>query len=533
MRPDYILMLNNTLKLFPTNPDLPSGAHQDIKCGLCGNIFNATPKSKVQAHKTYKIQGCPKCTVAASTSDAKAATQATMTKMGYVWSSEYLGHKKPLTVMNTKCGCGRYWTTTPERILSGRSFCRPCNDDRKRNRFNELNEVRRKRFDGSYDTYRATVRRLTEQTYKNNLQLLNPDGHVRALSGTHNGYHLDHIVPLVIAYRVGIPPEECAAVYNLRMLQWQKNANKWSKPPSSIPQPLIKYFGNKNVLTDKLIQFMQSNGIKFTDTRSESDLDCDFTIGGTLAIKVVDFDSHVDKNLKTKTYLSVLRGKLYTKFKKVLIIFQNEILDAGLWDIVQSRILNAVNHTSITKVFARKTQLRKIDSKLHTKFMDSNHIQGSCASTHRYGLYFGDLLVAVMSFSKPRVIMNNSKRVDSYEITRYATLRGYNVVGGASKLLSAFIKDLGPDVKIFSFADLRWGDGTLYSSLGLNYVSTSRPNYWYIVDEQPVHRYRYAKHNLKKMFPETFAVDKTEYQIMVENGFDRVWDCGSKLFQNY
>jgi len=36
--------------------------HHDIKCLLCGDIFKATPKSKMGNYKKHGMMGCPKCT---------------------------------------------------------------------------------------------------------------------------------------------------------------------------------------------------------------------------------------------------------------------------------------------------------------------------------------------------------------------------------------------------------------------------------------------------------------------------------------
>jgi len=42
------------------------------------------------------------------------------------------------------------------------------------------------------------------------------------------------------------------------------------------------------------------------------------------------------------------------------------------------------------------------------------------------------------------------------------------------------------------------------------------------------YRYNYRKSNLIK---QGFDINKTEQEIMFENGYDRIWDCGSFKYE--
>lgn len=74
--------------------------------------------------------------------------------------------------------------------------------------------------------YRRLVRRMTEQTYKKNKHLINPNNLPR---GRNSGYHIDHKVPIIKAFKDGWTPERCASVENLEMLEWSENLAKGSK----------------------------------------------------------------------------------------------------------------------------------------------------------------------------------------------------------------------------------------------------------------------------------------------------------------
>ncbi len=91
-------------------------------------------------------------------------------------------------------------------------------------------------------------------------------------------------------------------------------------------------------------------------------------------------------------------------------------------------------------------------------FLDENHIQGNCISKYRYGLYYNNELISLMTFGKSRF-------KDEFELLRFCNKLGYNVVGGASKLFFHFLKDHEEIKEVISYADRRWSVGNLYFKL--------------------------------------------------------------------
>ena len=142
---------------------------------------------------------------------------------------------------------------------------------------------------------------------------------------------------------------------------------------------------------------------------------------------------------------------------------------------------------------------------------------GNGRSNLRYGLFHNDELVSVMTLSKSNI----SRKVKEWEINRFSSLLGYTIVGGASKLFSHFIKQESPEI-VVSYADNRWSRGDLYATLGFERVSEGTPNYWYIPrnSAERIHRYTLRK---------TTTDDQTltEYENRLNQGFLRIWDCGS------
>lgn len=236
---------------------------------------------------------------------------------------------------------------------------------------------------------------------------------------------------------------------------------------------------------------------------------------------------HSEKYDKDKEYHRRKYDLCKSKNIRLITIFDDEWNDNP--DICKSRIKNILGlRTNI--VFARKCTSKSIPNKVAFKFLKENHIQGRGHSYIAYGLYDNDKLVSVMTFSKPSV-SKNAKNYD-WELNRFCSLTGYNVVGGASKLLKSFSKEHS-GIKLVTFCDLRWGSGDVYEKMGFKYLYTTNPSYYYVGNYtkwKRKHRYNFTKSRLLKIFG-PIDTNKTEFQIAVDNGLYRVWDCGHKKYE--
>jgi very-short-patch-repair endonuclease len=198
--------------------------------------------------------------------------------------------------------------------------------------------------------------------------------------------------------------------------------------------------------------------------------------------------------------------------------------------IVRSRLRNIFKLNKY-KIFARKCEVREINSKDSGRFLEKYHIQGNSKSPIRLGLFSKNRLVSVMTFSKPRSSLGaRVKEENSYELVRFCAINNFTVIGGASKMLSYFEKTYNP-VKITSYADRRWSMGELYKTLGFKFTHNTPMNYWYTKDfETRLHRFGFQKHLLEKKL-EDYDKEKTEHENMLDHGYYRVYDCGSKKFE--
>ena len=176
------------------------------------------------------------------------------------------------------------------------------------------------------------------------------------------------------------------------------------------------------------------------------------------------------------------------------------------------------------RIYARKCIIKEVPSKECNEFLEEYHLQGKVCSSVRLGLYYNNELVSVMAFGKGRKCLNSKV---SYELYRYCCKAGIQVVGGASKLFNHFLKKYKPElIESFSANDI--SNGNLYKYLGFEKVSSSI-GYWYIDKYMNrYHRYKFAKHILVK---EGFDPNKTEFEIMNDRGFLRIYDSGQTKWE--
>jgi hypothetical protein len=189
-------------------------------------------------------------------------------------------------------------------------------------------------------------------------------------------------------------------------------------------------------------------------------------------------------------------------------------------DIIKSQIKNWLGLTK-EKIWARSCKVIVINkSKISTEFLNKNHIQGSSKSSLKIGLYFNNELVSLMTFDH---FEGRSKMEESeWNLSRFCNKLDTTVVGGASKILSYFIKNFNAN-RIISYADNDWSDGRLYLNLGFNRLRISSPDYKYIINNERVHKSRFRKSRLN--------TELTESEYMKRSNIKKIWDCGKVKFE--
>lgn len=215
---------------------------------------------------------------------------------------------------------------------------------------------------------------------------------------------------------------------------------------------------------------------------------------------------------KTKTYhLDKLR-KVEEQGFRLYTIFESDNFEA---------IINFILPKTQT-IGARECEVVfDVDIKA---FEEKYHIMGSCPASTNIALKYDGKIIAAMSFMKSRF-----RKDVEWEIIRY-TVGNVSVTGGAEKLFKAFIEACVPK-SIVSYCDRRYGAGNVYKKLGFRCERNSEPNFWYFKKgySKLLSRQSFQKHKLAKKLAK-FESSLSEHANMIENGYLRIYDCGSSVW---
>lgn len=195
-------------------------------------------------------------------------------------------------------------------------------------------------------------------------------------------------------------------------------------------------------------------------------------------------------------------------------------------EIIESQLKYFLNKIP-NRVYARKCEIVELTFNEANKFLAKNHLQGQSVSKYRYGLKYNGELVQVMTFGNLRHVTQSKSKEDGYELLRFASLKDTQIVGGASKLFAYFIESHDPSY-ILSFANRDWASGGVYEVLGFDQTDYTAPGYFYVKGKRRFHRYNFQKH---KLVERGFDPNKTEREIMEDEGYYRIWDTGNIKYE--
>jgi hypothetical protein len=92
--------------------------------------------------------------------------------------------------------------------------------------------------------------------------------------------------------------------------------------------------------------------------------------------------------------------------------------------------------------------------------------------------------------------------------------------------VSAFAREHGRS--LFTFSDLRWGEGSSYAASGMTRDHDTSPGYWYVPPGSMTRVHRFA---LRKGALEGDDPSMTEFEQRDAQGYLRIWDCGNARYR--
>lgn len=190
------------------------------------------------------------------------------------------------------------------------------------------------------------------------------------------------------------------------------------------------------------------------------------------------------------------------------------------WEDENKVILSLKSTVSIGARQCKIIGLEPVD-----KFLNTYHLQNTCkGQTIWLGLMYQDELVQVMTFGKPRY---SSKY--EYELLRLCTRAPYRVIGGASRLFKYFINTYNPQ-SIISYCDYSKFSGKVYKEIGMTLDHTSEPQKIWSKGRRKVTSNLLRARGYDQLFGTNYGKGTCNEELMIENGWLPVYDCGQKVF---
>lgn len=266
---------------------------------------------------------------------------------------------------------------------------------------------------------------------------------------------------------------------------------------------LVPFMSN---LEKEFAQLLKEHNIDYTFNFELGHFLYDFKVSNIL----IEINPTYTHNSDNEIYGCPPKQKDY-HYKKSLYANQHNYRCIHIFDWTNIKdIIDVISNKE--KIFARKCIIKNIDNQTHRTFLENNHLQGFCGASVKLGLFYNDELVQVMTFGKPR--FNQSY---DWELLRLCSMKGIQVVGGASKLLSYFRKNYNGI--ICSYQDVSIFSGEVYRQLGFSFVRHCGENYKWIHMKTGEIKTRYQTQM------------KNEVKAMKSLGFVRVFDCGNNLWE--
>lgn len=215
------------------------------------------------------------------------------------------------------------------------------------------------------------------------------------------------------------------------------------------------------------------------------------------------------------------------RFQKKAIGKNEIVLWEDVWhnrkEQVKARIASLLGQN--TTIWARDTQVRKLEKPVLDAFLEANHLMDVVSAKFKYGLYYKGILVAAACFSAPKTFYREEGVFRSTELVRYASLQGVNVVGGLGKLLEHCIEQQRPD-DIMTYTDREWSDGEVYEKLGFEKVEETEPMTFWV---HPIELKRYPAHRLRAMVLDVASEHDLENQLR-NKGYFNIQNLGNNKF---
>lgn len=158
-----------------------------------------------------------------------------------------------------------------------------------------------------------------------------------------------------------------------------------------------------------------------------------------------------------------------TDRSRISLEIPNDLIISS-WNKLPGIILSKLNLNK--KIFARNCEVRSVDRKTTSDFLNLYHLMNDANAASRLGLYYKEELLALATFSKGRKMDRLPIDKRSYELIRFCSKEGITVTGGLSRLLKHFCREKNAG-DIMTYIDRQLSNGEAYLNSGFKLHSES------------------------------------------------------------
>lgn len=263
-------------------------------------------------------------------------------------------------------------------------------------------------------------------------------------------------------------------------------------------------------------KLLQENNITYSREIFLEGFRFDFLVNNTL----IEIDPTITHNTTWSPFGSPVDKEYHRR--KSDIAERNGMRCIHLWDWDNAYAIVELLKTR-QKVYARNCDVVELDKETTQDFLNKYHLQGFCKYQFSLGLVYKEKVISVMTFGKPRYSSSAE-----YELLRYAS--SYSVIGGAEKLFTHFQRITGCS-SIVSYCDRSKFSGKTYEKLGFKLKYTTIGRHWYNEKtNQHITDNLLRQLGFDKIFKTSYGKGTDNVELMFENGFLDVYDCGQSTY---
>lgn len=265
---------------------------------------------------------------------------------------------------------------------------------------------------------------------------------------------------------------------------------------------------NNRMIISKFEKFLKNYDIQYIASTHLSGYEYAFYIKShNLLVSIARISDNQDHNLQK---VRIAENNGYNCFT----IYPWDNLEKIVWQLKPKAEINL----DVCSMF-------KLNKQPAIEFLNRYHLQNSCRNQLLFwGIVKDNEIIQLMTFGKPRYSKNYS-----IELMRYCTKPEISISGGYMNLFYGasslqYLQNLIGYEQIGRFKDIN------YESLQFEYLKTNPPQVIWSKENEHVTASLLRARGYDQLFGTSYGKGTSNEQLMLQNGWLPVFDCGQKVF---